>query len=81
MTDGGLGFAPFDNSRYFLPWRPIAVSPIDARAFFSRCGAEVLANELVWIWLPVGLASLICVVARRRLARGQAGREAGPSAR
>jgi inner membrane protein len=26
MTDGGLGvafFSPFDNHRYFLPWRPI----------------------------------------------------------
>src|SRR6185436_15539798 len=30
MTNGGLGvayFAPFDNSRYFLPWRPIPVAP------------------------------------------------------
>jgi len=31
MTNGGLGvafFAPFDSTRYFLPWRPIIVSPI-----------------------------------------------------
>jgi hypothetical protein len=31
MTDGGLGiafFAPFDNTRYFLPFGPIKVSPI-----------------------------------------------------
>src|SRR5579872_845956 len=31
MTDGGLGiafFAPFDNTRYFFPFRPIKVSPI-----------------------------------------------------
>ena len=29
MTNGGLGvafFAPLDNARYFLPWRPIPVS-------------------------------------------------------
>lgn len=28
MTSGGLGvafFSPFDNTRYFLPWRPIKV--------------------------------------------------------
>lgn len=31
MTNGGLGvafFSPFDTGRYFLPWRPIEVSPI-----------------------------------------------------
>ncbi len=30
MTNGGMGvafFAPFSNHRYFLPWRPILVSP------------------------------------------------------
>src|SRR5262249_20927721 len=30
MTTGGLGvafFAPFDNTRYFFPYRPIPVSP------------------------------------------------------
>jgi len=38
LTDGGLGvafFAPFDNHRYFLPWRPIHVSPIGAGRFFT----------------------------------------------
>jgi inner membrane protein len=36
MTDGGLGvafFSPFDNHRYFLPWRPIRVSPIGVGRF------------------------------------------------
>src|SRR5258708_23223463 len=40
MTDGGLGvafFAPFDDRRYFLPFRPIKVSPV-GRSFFSACG-------------------------------------------
>src|SRR5205807_286289 len=30
-TNGGLGvafFAPFDDQRYFFPWRPVQVSPI-----------------------------------------------------
>jgi len=38
MTNGGLGiafFSPFNATRYFLPWRPIVVSPIGAAFFFS----------------------------------------------
>jgi len=55
MTNGGLGvafFAPFENSRYFLPWRPIEVSPIGVRAFFSPRGLAVLQSEFIWIWVP-----------------------------
>jgi inner membrane protein len=55
MTNGGLGvafFAPFDNSRYFFPFTPIAVSPISVRAFFTERGVRVLTSELIWIWLP-----------------------------
>jgi len=54
LTDGGSGvaaFAPFDDARYFAPWRPIRVSPIGA-AFFSARGLAVLASEMVWVWLP-----------------------------
>ena len=72
LTDGGLGvafFAPFDNARYFLPWRPIVVSPIGVGAFFSRWGLEVMVNELLWIWLPAGLVALVGIVVRRRLSR------------
>ena len=73
LTDGGLGvayFAPFDNTRYFLPWRPITVSPIGAGAFFSERGARVLQNELliVWSWAVSLLAASLCIrlVYRRR---------------
>jgi inner membrane protein len=58
MTDGGLGvafFSPFNNDRYFLPWRPILVSPIGVGAFFTDYGAAVLRNEVIWIWVPAGL--------------------------
>lgn len=54
MTDGGSGvalFAPFTAERYFLPWRPIRVSPIGMR-FFSERGLETLESEIVWVWLP-----------------------------
>jgi inner membrane protein len=62
MTDGGLGiafFAPFDNARYFFPWRPVLVSPIGIAPFFSRYGLDVLISEFVWIWVPVGVSVLI----------------------
>jgi inner membrane protein len=55
-TDGGLGvafFSPFDTRRYFLPWRPIRVSPIGASRFFTSRGVAVLQSELLWIWLPI----------------------------
>ena len=55
MTNGGLGvafFAPFENSRYFLPWRPVEVSPIGVRAFFTARGLAVLYSEFLWIWIP-----------------------------
>jgi inner membrane protein len=56
MTDGGLGiafFSPFDLQRYFLPWRPIRVSPIGVGRFFSARGLHILRSEIVWVWLPV----------------------------
>ena len=55
LTNGGLGvavFAPFDNTRYFLPWRPIQVSPIGVSNFFSEWGWSVIKSELVWVGLP-----------------------------
>jgi inner membrane protein len=55
MTDGGLGvafFSPFDETRYFFPWRPIHVSPIGVDRFFSERGLRVLGSEILWIWIP-----------------------------
>jgi inner membrane protein len=55
LTDGGLGVAflsPFDHTRYFLPWRPIAVSPLGVAQFFSERGLAVIASELAWIGAP-----------------------------
>lgn len=67
-SGGGLGvafFAPFSNERYFLPWRPIAVSPIGAR-FFSARGLRVLGSELVWVWGPCVVGWVVGRIARRR---------------
>ena len=69
MTSGGGGvafFAPFDDERYFLPWRPILVSPMSIRRFFSERGARVLANELIWVWIPAATFALIAWGLRNR---------------
>ena len=61
MTDGGLGvafFSPFDNRRYFLPWRPVHVSPIGAGRFFTARGLDVMRSEFVWIWIPAALLAV-----------------------
>ena len=71
MTDDGLGVAflsPFDNDRYFLPWRPIHVSPIGFERFFSARGIAVLQSELLWIWPPAALLALSVWLMRRRAA-------------
>jgi inner membrane protein len=67
LTDGGLGvafFSPFDDRRYFLPWRPIRVSPI-GRAAFSRWGLRALRSEVVWVWLPLATAVGAAALLRR----------------
>jgi inner membrane protein len=74
LTDGGLGvafFAPFSDTRYFLPWRPIEVSPISVRAFLSPRGVTVLASELVWVWVPAVALAVGGLALRRILWRAR----------
>lgn len=75
LTDGGRGvaiFAPFDDTRIFWPWRPIAVSPIGGRFFTARAAdggyrwVGVLVTEVVWVWLPA-----LATVAASRVWRGR----------
>ena len=71
MTDGGLGvafFSPLKNTRYFLPWRPIRVSPIGVSRFFTHRGLAVIRSELLWIWLPAMLLAIAAWFIRRRAA-------------
>lgn len=70
LTDGGLGvalLAPFDDTRYFAPWRPIRVSPIGTD-FFGARGWRVLWSELLWVWLPA-LAMIMIAWQYRRATR------------
>jgi inner membrane protein len=76
MTNGGLGiafFSPFDTTRYFLPWRPILVSPIGVARFFSPRGLAVLDSELLWVWLPAGLVASMAFLLRRIVRSSQPG--------
>ncbi len=68
LTSGGLGvalFSPFSNQRYFLPWRPIQVSPLGIEAFFGEWGRRVIFSEARWIYLPALLLIGILFLARR----------------
>ena len=66
MTTGGLGvafFSPFNDHRYFFPFRPIKVSPISISAFLNGKGLAVLKSELVWIVLPsIGLILFLFII-------------------
>lgn len=71
LTTGGLGVAffwPLDETRYFLPWRPIVVSPFSIKRFFSDWGYRVILSELRYVWIPC-LAFGIAGFCRRRYAR------------
>jgi len=62
LTNGGLGvafFSPFDDTRYFLPYRPVEVSPLGVGAFFTPRALPLLWTEWVWIGLPVSLLAWV----------------------
>jgi inner membrane protein len=68
MTNGGLGvafFSPFNNGRYFFPWRPVHVSPISVKRFFSGGGYAVLQSELLWIWAPALIFATVMLILKR----------------
>lgn len=55
MTNGGLGvafFSPLSETRYFLPFQFIQVSPIGIRNFLTAKSIAVLQSEFLFIWLP-----------------------------
>ena len=55
MTSGGRGvgfFIPFDNTRFFFPFRGILVSPLGISNFFSEWGIKVLFSEFKYIVVP-----------------------------
>ena len=83
MTSGGLGVAwlwPLDNTRHFLPWRPIRVSPLGFKNFMGARGVAVLLSEFRWVWLPLFGTGLVVFAGRKllgRLKEGQRGPKEG----
>ena len=77
-TNGGLGvafLAPFDETRYFFPARPIQVSPLSVEAFLTQRGASVLASEVAWVWCPsiiAGIAGRLVRCRRTKQSRARA---------
>lgn len=70
MTNAGLGVGfliPFDNERYFAPWRPLTASPLSISRFFSGSGVSILANELRFVGPPVAAFAVIGIAVRRWL--------------
>jgi inner membrane protein len=68
-TTGGLGvafFSPFSNHRYFFPFHPIKVSPVEVNSFFSKWGIRVLLSEFIWIGLPSLAITLVTYLIRKR---------------
>jgi len=69
MTDGGLGvafFSPFDSTRYFLPWRPIHVSPLGVHSALSVRVISVLRSEIMSVWVPALFIGVILYLLRKR---------------
>ena len=68
MTSGGLGvafFSPFVMTRYFLPWRPLRVSPIGVFDFTAGQGRDVLVSEFLWVILPSFVFLVVATLVHR----------------
>ena len=79
ITNGGLGvafFSPFDTARYFFPFRPVVVSPINVVRFLQGRGLRVMASELLWIWLPALAAAGIAEAVRLAVSARRSGKPA-----
>ncbi|MDQ6963099.1 MAG: metal-dependent hydrolase [Mariprofundaceae bacterium] len=65
LTNGGLGIAflsPFSNERFFFPFQPIEVATLNPIRFFQGQGLNVIATELLWVWLPCAFIFLLGLV-------------------
>lgn len=70
MTSGGYGVAflsPFNDTRYFFPWRPIKVSPLGIANFFTDRGLRIIKSELIWIGIPGTIYIIIVLIIKKTL--------------
>jgi inner membrane protein len=69
LTNGGHGVAlwwPVSTERFFFPWQVIEASPLSLRRILGGRGLEVLQSELLWVWLPAGLACGVLLLWRHQ---------------
>ncbi|WP_282134188.1 metal-dependent hydrolase [Seonamhaeicola maritimus] len=62
MTSGGRGvgfFIPFNNARFFFPFREIQVSPLGIQKFFSAWGLRVIYSEIKFVFVPCFLILVV----------------------
>ncbi|TXG38559.1 metal-dependent hydrolase [Seonamhaeicola maritimus] len=62
MTSGGRGvgfFIPFNNERFFFPFRGIQVSPLGIQKFFSAWGLRVIYSEIKFVFVPCFLILVV----------------------
>ena len=72
FTNAGLGvgfFIPFDNTRYFFPWRPLSAPPLSITRFFDGSPSTILLTELRWVVAPLFVLTAGAYLLRRRRAR------------
>lgn len=68
LTNGGLGvgfLAPFSETRYFFPSRPIRVASVGVRDFLASNPLQVLRSEVVWVWAPTAAVAALGLAWRR----------------
>jgi len=69
MTSGGRGVGfliPFNNHRFFFPFREIKVSPIGIDKFFSEWGFWVILSELKYIFLPCFIIFAVLAILNKK---------------
>ncbi|WP_058911618.1 metal-dependent hydrolase [Entomohabitans teleogrylli] len=67
ITTGGKGVAflwPWSNERFFAPFQVIKVAPFSLSRYFTASGHQVIASELLWVWLP-GITVMAFLLWRR----------------
>ena len=73
LTNGGRGvgfFVPLSNERFFFPWRPLEVTPLELERLTVAGFAPILWSEFVWVWLP---ATVIALATQRMRRNGRDG--------
>ena len=68
MTNGGRGVGfliPFDNERYFFPFRVIKVSPLKIGHFFSEWGWQVILSEFKFVVIPCVIVLVILYLIKK----------------